>query len=142
MMAATNTMQAIDSLVANEFSLEIDGEEATGIFSVAEFVPFQLDDNGNRVFSPVKIAKMVQRDGNNTFNTWLRETTAAGADKPTRTVSIVAIDDGVETRRWTLNGAWISRVHYSPFDTGSFEMIEEVFTVHYESIDESWPATD
>jgi phage tail-like protein len=92
---------------------------------------------------PFKIVKMVQRDGNNPFNSWIRETVAARDDivRPKRTLAVVAIDDGVEVRRWTIKEAWISEISYSDFDTASGEMVEETLTIHYEEIEESWPAT-
>ena len=88
------------------------------------------------------MVKMVQRDGNNAFNRWLRETTGTqdGA-RPTRTVAVVAIDDGVETRRWTAKNAWIIGVSYSDFNSASFEMVEETVTIQYETLEETWPAT-
>ncbi|RMG80127.1 MAG: hypothetical protein D6712_18575 [Chloroflexi bacterium] len=142
-MTETSAIRAIDSLCANEFALEIDGERVSGIFRISGLQTFKLDEEGNRVRSPFIVSKMVQRDGNNAFNKWLRETVAATGDKrPTRSVAIVAIDDGVETRRWTAEGAWISEVHYSDFDSASFEMVEEVYTIHYDKLVESWPATE
>ena len=135
----TNTMQALDSLCANEFDLRIDGESVSGIFRISGLVGFKLDENYNRVFEPIQVSKMVQRDGNNAFNKWLRESEAGG--RPTRTMAIVAVDDGVETRRWSIKGAWISEVRYSEFNTASFEMVEEIFTIQFGEIEESWPAT-
>jgi phage tail-like protein len=146
MSADGSSMIAVDSLVANEFAVEIDGQIMLGVFRISGFTPFKLAvaaDGNTPVTTPFVLAKMVQRNGNNAFNQWLRETVAnAGASPcPRRTLAIVAIDDGVETRRWTINGAWISAVGYSDFDTGSSEMVEETVTIHYDSIEETWSAT-
>lgn len=135
-----NKALQLDSLIANEFAFEINGETATGIFRVSNFRSFVTDDEGNRLKPPFEVAKMVQRDPNNSFNTWLRETTAAFGEKPRRDVAIVAIDDGVVTRRWLAKGAWIKEVRYSAFDSGSFEMVEEIFVIAYEDLEESFPA--
>jgi phage tail-like protein len=139
------SLQAVDSLVANEFAVEIEGERVSGIFRVTGLVSFKLDVRTTTslkiVQEPFKIVKMVQRDPNNPFNRWLRETTSAKDDilRPKRSLSIIAIDDGVETRRWTVREAWISEVSYSEFNTASSEMVEETLTIQYEVIEESWP---
>lgn len=146
-MSDDGVLVEVDSLVANEFAVEIEGETLLGVFRVGGLVSFKLDgadeNHAQAVHPPFTLAKMVQRDGNNIFNKWLRETvsTAPGADRPRRTVAIVAVDDGVETRRWTAEGAWITEVRYSEFDTGSSDMVEEIITVHYDSLTETWPAT-
>jgi phage tail-like protein len=142
-----NTVIAVDSLIANEFQVLINDEVMQGVFRVSGLTTFQLDPQGGeatmeRQYPPFKLIKMVQRDGNNPFNKWLRETRVTDdRTRPRRTLTIVAIDDGVETRRWTVKGAWIREVTYSDFDTGSSEMIEEIVTVHYDDIDETWSAT-
>jgi hypothetical protein len=143
MTDAENTFLAIDSLCANEFAMEIDGESIDGIFRVSGLTTFKLDTVTLKpVQEPFQLVKMVQRDGNNAFNRWLRETTAAkDGSRPTRTVAVVAIDDRVETRRWTATNAWISAVNYSDFNSASFEMVEEAVTIQYESLEETWPAT-
>lgn len=133
------TWVAVDSLVANEFAVEIDGTTVLGVFRVAGLTSFKLDENQQRVYEPFQIVKMVQRDGNNVFNTWLRE--SAEGTRPRRRVSVIAIDDGVETRRWTAVNAWIGEVAYSAFDTASSEMVEEIVTIHFESMEESWSAS-
>ena len=122
----------IDSLVANEFALQIDGEEVSGIFRVSYLRTFATDENGERIMPPFEISKMVQRDANNAFNTWLRET--LDGKSPTRTVTIVAIDDAVTTRKWIAHNARITEVRYSDFDTGASEMIQEIYTIAYDSI--------
>jgi hypothetical protein len=134
---------AIDSLSANEFAVEIEGERLSGVFRVSGLMPFKLDIKPSLtklVREPFKIAKMVQRDPENPSNRWLRETVAHKNDiiRPTRTVTVIAIDDGVEVRRWTVKGAYISEVIYSDFNTASSELIEETFTIMYEDIEESW----
>lgn len=141
--ANENTFVALDSLCANEFTLEIDGEPLDGVFRVSGLTTFKLDGETLKpVQEPFQLVKMVQRDGNNVFNRWLRETTAVkNGARPTRTVAVVAIDDGVETRRWTAKNAWIIAVSYSDFNSASFEMVEEIVTIQYESLEESWPAT-
>lgn len=126
----------VDSLVANEFAFEIDGEAVDGIFRISGLSTYATDDDGNRIMPPFEVSKMVQRDADNVFNTWLRETLEArnSDDKPTRTVTVVAVDDGVETRRWTAQNAMIVGVHYSDFDSGSFEMIAETYRIAYDDI--------
>jgi len=137
------TLVEVDSLVANEYAVELDGEVLIGVFRVSGLTPFKLSPTNESIKEPVILSKMVQRDGNNTFNKWLRETVAArhSIERPTRTLAVVAIDDGVETRRWTLNGAYITEVSYSDFDSASSEMVEEIVTIQYADIDESWSAT-
>lgn len=137
-------MQQLDSLNANEFNFEIEGTVTTGIFFVSGLSTVKFDDNGARVKLPIEVGKMVERDGNNVFNKWLRETVDArdSDTRPTREVAVIAVDDGIETRRWTLKNAWIQEVRYSTFDTASFEMIQEVYTIQYEEIEEGWSATE
>lgn len=138
----SQTLQ-IDSLVANEFAVELDGTRLYGVFRISGMTPFMLNEENVAVSVPFQLAKMVQRDGNNVFNKWLRETVAAksSGDRPTRTVAVVAIDDGVETRRWTFTDAYIAAVAYSDFDSASSEMVEETITIHYAAVEETWSAT-
>jgi phage tail-like protein len=144
----TDTIRALDSLVANEFAVSLDGELVSGIFSIEGLVTFKLDVKTTtamkKLQEPFVIKKMVQRDPNNLFNTWIRATFAAGADivRPTRTLTITAIDNNVPTRRWTVKKAWISEIKYSDFNSGSGELVEEIVTIQYEDIDESWPLLD
>lgn len=135
----SNTLQ-VDSLIANEFTLEINGESVSGIFRVSGLQTYATDGAGQRIKPPFEVAKMVQRDKNNAFNTWLRETIdARNSDAtPRRDVTVVAVDDGVVTRRWTAKNAWISAVRYSQFDSSSFEMVEEVLVIAYDDIEETW----
>ncbi|MBZ0280665.1 MAG: phage tail protein [Anaerolineae bacterium] len=139
-------LKAVDSLSANEFAVELDGERVDGIFRVSGLVTFKLETKATTALKPLKepfkVVKMVQRNPNAPFNNWLRETVTAKADivRPTRTLVIIAVDDGVEIRRWTVNGAWISEIGYSEFNTGSGELVEEHLTIQWDTIDESWPA--
>ncbi|QPC84418.1 phage tail protein [Phototrophicus methaneseepsis] len=126
----------IDSLIANEFSVELDGEEVTGIFGVSGLVSFQLGEDGQRVWPAFTVSKMVQRDPQGAFNKWLQETQSGS--KPTRDLSIVAVDDGVATRRWTAKNAYIQSVHYSDFNEASFEMVAELVEIGYESMTEEF----
>ena len=140
-MTSENTMVAVDSLVANEFHVELEGEKLLGVFRIDGLTTFKIDD-GKREFEPFQLVKMVQRDGNNPFNKWLRETvTTMGSDRPRRELAVVAVDDGVETRRWVIKGAWISEVNYSSFDTASSEMVEESVIIYYDDLEEIWSAT-
>ena len=133
----------LDSLIANEFEFHIGDAKVEGVFSVSNLVSYATDDAGNRVLPAFSVSKMVQRDGNNPFNKWLRETLAVrnGGDKPRRDVMVVAVDDGVITRRWVAKNAWITKVAYSNFDSGSFEMIAETITIGYDDMEEEFPAT-
>jgi phage tail-like protein len=133
----------LDSLSANEFAVEIDGQRAPGILAVQGLVTFKLErtsDAARVVREPVKIVKLVQRDPNLPFSRWIQETIAARADlvRPLRTIAVVALDEGVETRRWTLRGAYITEIDYSNFDTGSSELVQETLTVHFEDLEETW----
>lgn len=142
-MDSAQAGKQVDSLSANEFVVELEGEQISGIFRVNGLVPYKLDVKPTltkRVKDPFKLTKMVQRDPNNPFNRWLRETVEARDDivRSTRMLSIIAVDDGVETRRWVVKGAWISEVSYSDFNAGSAELIEETLVIHYEDIEQSW----
>jgi len=140
----TNRFEAIDSLVANEFALEVDGKRVNGIFRISGLTTFKMAYGSNQIVNqPFKLAKMVQRDGNNPINNWIRETRASNesAERPRRALTILAIDDGVVIRRWTAQGAWISEISYSDFNSASAEMVEETLTIYYNQLDEEWPAT-
>ena len=143
--AADTNSRAVDSLVANEFVVHVNEELATGIFTISGLVSFKLEvkttNTLKRVHEPFKITKMVQRDPYNPFNAWIRETFSADADivRPKRTVTIIAVDNDVPTRRWVVNKAWISEVTYSDFDSASGDMVVETLTIRHEGIDESWP---
>lgn len=138
-MAEGNTLIALDSLCANEFAVEVNGERVEGVFRVSGLTLFK----SGGIEDSVLITKMVQRDGNNVINRWLRETINAQGTEAhaTRTVSVIAMDDGTETRRWTLENAWVTGVSYSDFNSGSTEMIEECIRVQYDTLRLAWPAT-
>ena len=133
----------VDSLLANEFTILLDGETVKGVFKVSGLLPFKLEVKPSLtklVRDPFKLSKMVQRDPNLPVNRWLRETIEAKEDivRPTRTLEILAIDDGEESRRWTIKGAWISEIAYSDFNSASSDLIEETLTIHYDDIIETW----
>ncbi len=135
--------QSIDSLSAHEFAIEIEGARASGIFRVVGLTPFKLDIKPSMkklIREPFKVTKMVQRDPETPFNRWLRDSVTSRDDivRPTRQMAVIAIDDGVEIRRWTIRGAYISEVSYSDFNSSSNELIEETVTIHYEDVIESW----
>lgn len=135
---------SIDSLTANEFAVEIEGERASGIFRVTGLTPFKLDVKPSMtkiVREPFKIAKMVQRDPNNPFNRWLQDSHQSREDivRPTRKLAVVALDEGIETRRWEIIGAYVVEVAYSEFNTGANDLVEEVLTIMYERVEEVWP---
>ena len=85
---------------------------------------------------------MVQHNPELSFNRWLRETIEAKDDivRPARILEIIATDDGVESRRWRLKGAWISEVTYSDFDSSSGELVQETLLIQYDDIETIWPA--
>jgi len=138
-----SSMQALDSLQGNEFHVELNGEKITGVFRVDGLTSFRLTENGIDK-PPVTLAKMVQRDATIPFNKWLRQSVEAGESdqRPTRTLDVVAVDDGDETRRWSLRGAYITSVRYDTFDTSSGDMVEEVVTIAYAALDEQWTWSD
>ena len=63
-----DSVQAIDSLVANEFTVTIDDEPVAGIFSVAGLVTFKLEDKTTtslkKLQEPFKITKKICRCSN------------------------------------------------------------------------------
>ena len=133
-------IKAIDSLSANEFHVELDGEVATGIFGVSGLCVRSVDLTAGRlVYLPLTISKMVQQDPDLPFNRWTRETLANPTAKVTRQVAIVAIDESIETRRWVYGDAWISEIAYSDFDKGSDALIEERLTLQHSGVEEIWP---
>ncbi len=136
----TTGIHAIDSLSANEFHVEINGEVATGIFGVSGIYTRHVDlTAGKLIHQPVTITKMVQRNPKLPFNEWVSETLAHPTSKITREIAIVAMDDGVETRRWVYREAWISAVSFSDFDSGSEELVEERLVVQHSGVEERWP---
>lgn len=136
-------VQSVDSLSANEFSVSIDGEVITGIFKLSGLAPFKMEMKpaATRLLrDPVRITKMVQRDPATPVNRWVMETVTAKDDivRPIRTLDISALDDGVEVRRWSLKGAYISELSYSDFDSGSGELVQETLVIQYEDVDIAW----
>ena len=143
--SASKSTKHIDSLSANEFRVEVDGEVVDGVFKVGGLAPYKLDVKQSSALKinkdPITVVKMVRRDPNNVVNRWLRESIATHTDimRVTRTVSVVAVDDGEEIRRWNIKGAWISGVSYSEFDTAKGELVEEKLTLQWEAIETLWP---
>lgn len=127
-------IKAVDSLSAYEFHVELNGEVVDGIFSVHGLTSFTLEGE----MPPLVISKMVQQDRNNAFNTWTRETMEGG--RPTREVAIVAVDEGLETRRWVYHNAYITAISFSDFDTALSELVEERITIRAQRVEEIWPA--
>jgi hypothetical protein len=140
----TDQPRAIDSLSANEFAVELDGVPVTGVFRVTGLIAYKLDVRPSLTKAqrdPFTIYKMVQRDPEQPFNHWIRETIGTKDDivHARRVVDIVALDDGVEVRRWRVKGAWISEISYSDFDSGSSELMQQRLTIQYDQIEEIWP---
>ena len=138
-------VRVVDSLSANEFHIEINGQVVTGVFAVSGLTPFslQVDDNGKPVgikYPPLVITKMVQQDPTLPFNAWVREAVQArGSVLPTREIAVVAMDEGLETRRWIYGNAWISEVSFSDFDTALEYLVEEKITIRHGGVEERWP---
>ncbi len=134
----------IDSLSANEFRVEIEGQVVDGIFKVVGLSPFNLEVKQSSALKvlkePIEIVKMVRRDPNDVVNRWIRESIASHTDimRVRRTLDVVAVDNGEEIRRWQVKGAWISGISYSEFNTGSGELVEETLTLQWESIETIW----
>lgn len=139
-------IRAVDSLTANEFRVELNGMTVTGIFAVNGLATFtlKLDDDGKPTgfrYPPLLITKMVQQDPNLPFNQWVREAVQArGTVLPTRELAIVAMDEGVETRRWVYRNAWISSITFSDFDTALEYLVEEKITIQHGGVEEIWAA--
>ncbi len=140
MTEESSGIQAVDSLSANEFRVEIEDEVATGIFGVSGLCVRCVALSDKRLVNqPVVITKMVQRDPELPFNRWVRETLENPTGKATRKIVVVAVDDGTETRRWVLREAWISRISFSDFDTASDVLVEERLTIQHSGVEEVWP---
>lgn len=146
-MAEQQVSSGIDTLSANEFAVFLDGEAIQGVFTISGLAPFRLDVTPSLIKamrSPLRLSRMLQKDPTLPFNRWLRESAEAGDDvvRPLRTLDIVAMDEGVESRRWSVIGAWVSEIAYSDFDSGSGELIQEKLVIQYDRIDTIWPAHD
>lgn len=127
------TEQTIDSLIANEFTVELDDTAVDGVFRVSGLTLFKTAGENSLV-----VTKIVQRDPHMPFNKWLKDTLNAVGKVPTRKLSVTAVDDGVAVRRWTFNDASIASVTYSDFDSASAELVEERVVVGYGSVSHSW----
>ncbi|MBN1965256.1 MAG: hypothetical protein JW910_11465 [Anaerolineae bacterium] len=132
-MTDASGIKAVDSLSAYEFTVEINGETISGIFSVSGLTSYREDE----IYPPLIIAKMVQQNPNSIFNKWARETVAGKMS--VRDVAIVAVDEGVETRRWVYKNSYITAIDFSTFDTASSELVEERVTIKAERVEEHWP---
>jgi hypothetical protein len=143
MTTETSQKVMLDSLVSNEFAFEINGQRVNGVLHIGSLVTFRLQEDGTRIMPPFEVSKIVERDANTVFNTWLRETidSRQAASRPRRDVTVVAVDDGVVTRRWTARNAWIREVRYSSFDSTSYEMVSETYVIAYDDMEDSWPAS-
>jgi hypothetical protein len=139
----TTQRATIDSLVSNEFAFEINGTRVNGILQISQLVTLRLNADGTRSLPPFEVSKIVERDANSAFNLWLRETLEGrnAGTRARRDVTVVAVDDGIETRRWTARSAWIQEVRYSTFDSASFEMVAETYIIAYDDIEDSWPTS-
>ena len=137
MTSGQSGTRAVDSLSANEFAIEIDGELVQGAFGVSGLTSLSLVD-GQVVFPPLVITKMVQRGPELAANRWIRETLENPTARVTRKLAIVALDDGVEVRRWVYREAWISEVSYSDFDASSEALVEERLTIQHRGVEVIW----
>lgn len=135
------SLQAVDSLSANEFHVEIDDQLVSGIFGVSGLHCRSVDlEGGKLVNRPVVVTKMVQHDAQLPFNAWIQETLDHPTTRIIRQFAIVATDEGLETRRWVLKDAWISDISYSDFDTGSGQLVEERLTIQHNGVEVIWPS--
>ncbi len=146
-MTELQVTSGIDTLSANEFAVFLDGEAVHGVFTISGLAPFKLDVTPALIKlarSPLTLSKMVHKDPALPVNRWLRESAAAKDDvvRPLRTLDIVAMDEGQESRRWSVIGAWVSEIAYADFDSGSGELMQEKLVIQYDRIDTLWPAAD
>lgn len=142
-LAPTSHVIVLDSLSANEFAVEIDGERVAGVLNVSGLTPFKLDVKPaltKLVYEPFRLTKAVQRDPALPFNVWVRATINAkdDIDRPKRTLTVIAIDEGEEIRRWVFKNAWIGEVRYSDFDSGRSELVQETIVIYYDGVDVTW----
>ena len=126
----------LDSLVSNEFAFEINGERVNGVLHIGHLVTFRLQEDGKRLLPPFEVSKIVERDASSVFNTWLRETIAVreSASRPRRDVTIVAVDDGVVTRRWTARNAFPTKVQASDLKADGNEVAIETLELAHEGL--------
>lgn len=139
-------VKVVDSLSANEFSVQINGQTVTGVFAVSGLntLSLRVDENGKPIgiaYPPLTITKMVQQDPTLPFNQWVREAVQArGTVLPTREITVIALDEGVETRRWVYRNAWISSVTFSDFDTALDYLVEEKVVIQHGGVEEIYPS--
>lgn len=140
--AEENTIVALDSLSANEFRVEINGVNVPGIFRVSGLRAFDYAKPEQR--SHLTITKMVERDPSSAFNAWLRETVEGKSSDQSvsRTIEVIAVDDGVETRRWVIEQASLVNVSYSDFNSASTELVEEIIQLQYRTISLKWSGSN
>lgn len=126
-------IKSVDSLSAHEFQVALDGQVVSGIFAVQGLTSFVLEGE----LPPLTITKMVQHDPALPFNAWARA--SRDGSRPARDVAIIALDEGVETRRWIYRNAIILAIQYSDFDSGRSDLVEERITIRADRVDEVWP---
>jgi len=126
-------IKSVDSLSAHEFRVELDGQAVGGVFAVQGLTSFVLDDE----LPPLTITKMVQHDPAAPFNAWARA--SRDGSRPSRDVAVVALDEGMETRRWVYRRAVIQAIEFSDFDSGRSDLVEERITIKADRVDEVWP---
>ncbi len=126
-------IKSVDSLSAHEFRVELDGQAVSGIFAVQGLTSFVL----NGELPPLTITKMVQHDPTTPFNVWTRA--SRDGSRPPRDVAIIALDEGVETRRWVYRHAIIEMIQFSDFDSSRSDLVEERITIKADRVDEIWP---
>lgn len=126
-------MKSIDSLSAHEFQVAINGTTLEGIFSVQGLTSY----TESAEVPPLTITKMVQRDPDSPFNAWARET--RGGKRPTRELSVIAMDEGTESRRWVYKDAYITEISFSDFDTARSELVAERIEIRAAVVEEVWP---
>jgi hypothetical protein len=130
----------VDSLISSEFAVEIDGKPVTGMFRVLNLVTFKRV-SGSLMQPSFSLTKTVQHDSTLPMNVWLAENHQAvksNGKVPTRDITIKAVDDGKVIRVWAFKGCFIDEVRYSDFDTSNFQLVEEIITISYKSMDESF----
>lgn len=121
-----------NTLQANEFTVEIDGELIDSIVTCEAFTYLQGDAGGGR--SSISMRKRVEDSPTTAFNRWLIETLAAPAadSRPCRTVVVTALNDGTPIRRWTFAGSKIMSIVQGGFEVDSYEFADEQVTIGYD----------
>ena len=112
-------IRAVDSLSANEFHVELNGEIVTGIFGVRGIHIRHVDlTAGKLVPQPLTVTKMVQQDAELPFNQWARETLAAHAADP-------------RPRIYDLEAFAASRTHDAVWNAGQNQLVREGLMHNY-----------